>query len=230
MERQRTVPSSRPGPRTRPLRGDILGPEARGATAGVRSCTDKIAGAQVSDNPAGPHGGSGSNDPYGKGPGGSSGAPGSQTPGSSPYGQPSYGQSPTPYGQQPYGQASGQQAYGQSPYGQPYPGGGYPGQQGPRENPGRTLGIVGLILAFIPVLNPVGLILSIVALVKSKKAGMGNGIAVAGIIVGALATILLVLAILLLVAAAPFIGEVAEFCEQAGPGPHEFRGQEVQCP
>ncbi|RJT95230.1 DUF4190 domain-containing protein [Arthrobacter frigidicola] len=182
----------------------------------------------MSENPAGPHGGSGSNDPYGKGPGGSSGTSGSSNPGQPPYGQPAYGQSPTPYGQPAYGQAQGQPAYGQSPYGQGYPGGGYPGQQGPRENPGRTLGIVGLILAVV--VAPVGLILSIVALVKSKKAGMGNGLAVAGIIVGALFTILLVLAILLLVAAAPFIGEVAEFCEQAGPGLHEFRGQEVQCP
>ncbi len=233
MELQRVVRAGWPDSRTRPLRGDILGPEARRALAGVCSCTDKIAGAQVSDNPAGPHGGTGSNDPYSKGPGGSSGTSGSSNPGQTPYGQPAYGQSPTPYGQPAYGQGPGQPAYGQSqygqsPYGQGYPGGGYPGQQGPRENPGRTLGIVGLILAIV--VAPVGLILSIVALVKSKKAGMGNGLAVAGIIVGALFTILLVLAILLLVAAAPFIGEVAEFCEQAGPGLHEFRGQEVQCP
>ncbi len=232
MELQPAAPESRPGPRTRPLRGDILGPEARGAPAGVRSCTDKIAGAHVSENPAGPHSGSGSNDPYGKGPGGSSGASGSSSPGQPPYGQPAYGQSPTPYGQPAYGQASGQPAYGQSQYGQPsgYPAGGYPGQQGPRENPGRTLGIVGLILAFIPLLNPVGLILSIVALVKSKKAGMGNGIAVAGIIVGALATIILVLVIIAIIAALPVATEIAQFCQEAGSGPQIYEGREIQCP
>ncbi|WP_049822360.1 hypothetical protein [Arthrobacter sp. H41] len=89
---------------------------------------------------------------------------------------------------------------------------------------------MGLILAFIPFLNPVGLIFSIIALVKSKKAGMGNGLAIAGIIIGALATIGLILIIAGLVAAAPLIQEVAEFCEQAGPGPQVFNGQEITCP
>ncbi len=155
-------------------------------------------------------------------------------------GQPQYGQSSqgqAPYGQSsqghsPYGQPGDQSPYGQSPYSST--GGGYPGQQGygtpPRNNPGRTLGIVGLILAFIPFLNPVGLIFSIIALVKSKKAGMGNGLAIAGIIIGALATIGLILIIAGLVAAAPLIQEVAEFCEQAGPGPQVFNGQEITCP
>ncbi|WP_159619483.1 DUF4190 domain-containing protein [Arthrobacter zhaoguopingii] len=186
----------------------------------------------MSENPAGPHGGSGSNDPYGKGPGGSSGPSGSSNPGQTPYGQPAYGQSPAPYGQPAYGQGPGQPAYGQSPYGQPsgYPAGGYPGQQGPRENPGRTLGIVGLILAIIPFLSPVGLILSIVALVKSKKAGMGNGIAVAGIIVGALFTIGLVILIVGIIAVIPYATEVAEFCQQAGSGPQIYEGQEIRCP
>ena len=48
------------------------------------------------------------------------------------------------------------------------------------QNPGKALGIAGFILAFIFPL--VGLILSIVALVKSKKAGLRNGLALAGII------------------------------------------------
>lgn len=165
--------------------------------------------------------------------------PGQQNPAQPGYGQPAYGQNrgQAPYGQHqaptPYGQNQAQTPYGSS-YGQQpagYPAGGYsPGQQGPRENPGRTLGITGLILAFIPFLNPVGLILSIVALVKSRRAGMGNGLAVAGIIVGALATIILVLSIILIVAVAPFVGEVAELCEQTGPGPQVYQGQEIECP
>lgn len=64
------------------------------------------------------------------------------------------------------------------------------GNQGPMvaEDPGRTLGIVGLVLAFF--LSVVGLILSIVAYQKSKAAGYKNGIALAGIIVGAVLTVL----------------------------------------
>jgi hypothetical protein len=50
--------------------------------------------------------------------------------------------------------------------------------------PGKTLGIVGLILAIIIPL--VGLIISIIASSQSKKAGYSNGIAKAGIIVGSI--------------------------------------------
>jgi len=51
-------------------------------------------------------------------------------------------------------------------------------------DPGYGLGIAALILAFY--VSPVGLILGIVGLVKSKKAGFKNGFALAGIIIGAL--------------------------------------------
>ena len=50
------------------------------------------------------------------------------------------------------------------------------------ENPGRTLGIVALVLAIF--LSIVGAIIGIVALNKSKKAGFKNGPALAAIIVG----------------------------------------------
>ncbi len=59
---------------------------------------------------------------------------------------------------------------------------------------------------------------------------MGNGLAVAGIIIGTLATIGLVLLIVGLVAAAPLFEEVAVFCQEAGPGPQVFNGQEINCP
>lgn len=49
--------------------------------------------------------------------------------------------------------------------------------------PGRTLGIVALIVAIF--FNFIGIILGIVALVQSRKAGAKNGFAVAAIIVGA---------------------------------------------
>jgi hypothetical protein len=49
--------------------------------------------------------------------------------------------------------------------------------------PGKTLGIVGLILAIF--FNLIGLIVSAIALSQSKKAGYKNTPALAGVIVGA---------------------------------------------
>jgi hypothetical protein len=55
----------------------------------------------------------------------------------------------------------------------------------PAVDPGNTLGIVGLILAIIPCTSTVGLVLSIVAYILSRRAGFQNGKALAGIIIGA---------------------------------------------
>jgi hypothetical protein len=52
-------------------------------------------------------------------------------------------------------------------------------------DPGNTLGIVGLILAIIPCTTTIGLVLSIVAFIISRRAGFQNGKALAGIIIGA---------------------------------------------
>lgn len=61
---------------------------------------------------------------------------------------------------------------------------------------GFVLGLLGLLVSWIPVLNIVGIILGIlgailaaVGLVKSKRAGAGKGLAIAGLILGVLAVI-----------------------------------------
>ncbi|MHA7274851.1 hypothetical protein ACX80Z_15665 [Arthrobacter sp. TMT4-20] len=150
--------------------------------------------------------------------------------------QPAPGSQPTPYGQQqpPYGQqsASQQPPYGQqSPYGQP---GGYgqgpygAGPYGqPTENPGKTLGIVGMICSIIWPISVVGLIISIVAMVKSRKARMGNGFALAGIIIGAIGVITGILAVIVIIAGVSFVTEV---CGDLGPGVHQYEGTEITCP
>ena len=51
--------------------------------------------------------------------------------------------------------------------------------------PGKTLGIVGLILAIIPCTWFAGLIISIIAFVQSRGAGVKNNLALAGIVIGA---------------------------------------------
>ena len=50
--------------------------------------------------------------------------------------------------------------------------------------PGKTLGLVGMILAIIPCTSGIGLILSIVAFIQSRGVGIRNQKAFIGIIVG----------------------------------------------
>ena len=54
----------------------------------------------------------------------------------------------------------------------------------PAADPGNTLGMVGLILAIIPCTSTIGLVLSIVAFIVSRRAGFQNSKALAGIIIG----------------------------------------------
>jgi len=71
--------------------------------------------------------------------------------------------------------------------------------------PGKTLGIVGLILAIF--FNLIGLIISAVALNQSKAAGFKNGPAKAGIIVGAILLGLgIIFGIIFTVAGAALVG------------------------
>ena len=56
------------------------------------------------------------------------------------------------------------------------------------EDPAKTLSIVGLVLAIVAPL--IGLIVSIIARKQSRAAGFDNGVAKAGVIVGAILTAL----------------------------------------
>lgn len=82
--------------------------------------------------------------------------------------------------------------------------------------PGRTLGIVAFVLSFFVQL--VALVLGIVALVQSKKAGASNGWAIAAIVVSA---VLLVIGVIVVVGIV--VTAVAGFgvvCGELGPGTH----------
>ena len=50
----------------------------------------------------------------------------------------------------------------------------------PAADPGSTVGIVGLILAIIPCTSTIGLVLSIVAYILSRRAGFQIGKALSG--------------------------------------------------
>jgi predicted cation transporter len=71
--------------------------------------------------------------------------------------------------------------------------------------PGKTLGIVGLVLAIV--FNLVGLIISIIANQQSKAAGYKNTPAKIGIIVGAILLVLgIIISIISVVASAALVG------------------------
>lgn len=63
----------------------------------------------------------------------------------------------------------------------------------PHENPGKTMGIVGFVLAFV--VSIAGLIVSIIALRKSRAAKYGNPLAIAGIIISSLSILFWILVI-----------------------------------
>ena len=136
----------------------------------------------------------------------------------SPQGDPQQG-----YQQQGYQQQGPPQ---QGPPPQNYPQQGYQQSYGapPAEDPGKTLGIIGLVLSFFTAI--IGLIVSIVALRKSKKAGFKNTPALIGIIVGILSTIV---AIIIAVVSIIAVTAVLSQCAQLGPGVHDVNGVTVTC-
>jgi len=94
--------------------------------------------------------------------------------------------------------------------------------------PGKTLGIVAFILSFFVQL--VALILGIVALVQSRKAGHKNGFALAAIIISAVLIVLgIIIAIIVFATLGSVAGYLIEICNQYGPGEHVVDGVTYNC-
>src|SRR4051812_20528974 len=91
-------------------------------------------------------------------------------------------------------------------------------------NAGKTLGVVGLILSFFS--GPIGLIVSAVARSQSKKAGLKNGPATAGIVIGLLSTLAIIAAIVIPITV------IGAQCAELGSGVHtsEDGAVTVTCP
>jgi hypothetical protein len=121
-----------------------------------------------------------------------------QQPPSSGTQQPYQGYQPQP-GQQGGGPQPTPPQYAQPGYPPPpgYPQPGYPQYGYPQyapEPPGRTMGIVGFILAFL--LPPAGIVVSAMALSESKKAGVPNPLGTWGLWLSIAFTVLGVLGVL----------------------------------
>lgn len=106
------------------------------------------------------------------------------------------------------------------PYGQPVAGG---------EDPGKTLGIVGLVLAFV--FSLAGLIVSIIARNRSKAAGYSNGVATAGIIISIVLLVVSIVSSIFLVAGLMTLsaGVNEQICDTLGTGEHVIEGQTYTC-
>lgn len=152
-----------------------------------------------------------------------------QQPGGTPSGSPAYG-APQPGEPQQPPQAPQYGAPQAPQYGAPQAGA--PSYSAPGQDPGKTMGIVGLVLSFLGCLSIVGLILSIVAFNKSKKAGYKNGLALAGIIVGAIVLVLTIIgSIVFFSTVGAVTQEVLDACSGVPSGTVvEVRGEPVTCP
>ncbi len=93
-------------------------------------------------------------------------------------------------------------------------------------DPGRAIGIVGFVLAFFFVLNIAGLVLSIIARVKSCRAGFRNGLALAGIIISAVGTAGV---IVILAFAIPLLVNAGQECARLGAGVHVIGNSVYTC-
>lgn len=100
----------------------------------------------------------------------------------------------------------------------------YGSAQPPADYPGKTLGLVGLILAIITPL--IGLIISLIARSQSKAAGFPNGKAKAGIIV---AIVLMVLGLIVGLAVGIPAFQLLSQCAELGPGTHQVNGVNITC-
>lgn len=97
-------------------------------------------------------------------------------------------------------------------------------------NPGKTMGIVSLILSIIGI-HLVGVILGFVGLSQSKKAGQKNGFAIAGIIIGFIGMALLLLFLTLGGAlVGSLFGGLTQVCSELGTGVWEIDGVTYTCP
>ncbi|KJL17283.1 hypothetical protein RL72_03526 [Microbacterium azadirachtae] len=94
----------------------------------------------------------------------------------------------------------------------------------PAPVPGKGLAIAGLILAFLfPLL---GLILSIVAAVKLRKAHASAGLAIAGIIIAA---VILIVEIVAIVIGVMVFSNIVQMCLELGPGTWQVNGSTYTC-
>lgn len=97
--------------------------------------------------------------------------------------------------------------------------------EAPRD-PFRSFGIVGFVLSFFAVLNVAAFVISIIALVRSHRAGYRNRFAFAGLVISSIG--LLITVILIGMAVSALVG-AAQTCAQLGTGVHVVGSATYTC-
>lgn len=93
-------------------------------------------------------------------------------------------------------------------------------------DPFRVFGIVGFVLSLFAVLNFAGLVVSIIALVRSKRAGFRNRFAFAGVVIGGLGVLVTIVLIAVVVGG---LANAAQTCAQLGDGVHVVGSATYTC-
>jgi hypothetical protein len=92
--------------------------------------------------------------------------------------------------------------------------------------PGKTLGIVAFVLSFFVLANIAGLVLGIIALVKSKRVGYKNGLGIAAVVISAVGVLLTAV---ILATAIPALVEAGQTCARLGNGVHVIGNTTYTC-
>ena len=126
-----------------------------------------------------------------------------QQPPQPPPGQPPYGPPPPPpYGQPQYGQPQyGQPQYGQPPYGQPYPYAPAPSPHG-ASVAALILGLVGIVFCWLPLVGWICQIAAVITGIIGMQQPNGRGMAIAGLVMGAIMLVLELVLVVIVIAAA----------------------------
>jgi len=93
-------------------------------------------------------------------------------------------------------------------------------------DPFHLLGIIGFVLSFVAIVNVAGLTISIVALVRSKRAGFRNRFALAGTVISSIGVIITILVTSF--AVSTLVG-AAQTCARLGDGVHTIGSSTYTC-
>lgn len=93
-------------------------------------------------------------------------------------------------------------------------------------DPFHVLGIIGFVLSFLAIVNIAGLTISIIALVRSKRAGFRNRFALAGTVISSIGVIITILVTSFAVSA--LVG-AAQTCARLGDGVHTIGSSTYTC-
>lgn len=100
------------------------------------------------------------------------------------------------------------------------------GEDSAPRDPFKSFGVVGFVLSLFAILNIAGLVISIVALVRSKRAGFRNRFALAGLVI---ASIGVLITFILIAAAVGGMVDAAQTCTRLGNGVHTVGNATYSC-